>query len=72
MRFPQKRPFRIKFMALYKNILRTVHEEVGFTKDDVVVILYHDHGSRYVGKFFNDEWMASKGWLENDPDSELK
>ena len=48
--------------AAIKGLLQ-IHEEVGFTKDDVVVILYHDHGSRYVGKFFNDEWMASKGWL---------
>ncbi|BAO55470.1 PLP-dependent cysteine synthase family protein [Nonlabens marinus] len=49
--------------AAIKGLLQ-IHEEVGFTKDDVVVILYHDHGSRYVGKFFNDEWMAQKGWLE--------
>ncbi|MFB0902816.1 MAG: pyridoxal-phosphate dependent enzyme [Nonlabens sp.] len=46
--------------------LKQIHEEVGFTKDDVVVILYHDHGSRYVGKFFNDDWMRSKGWLKED------
>ena len=26
-------------------------------KDDVVVVLLHDHGSRYVGKIFNDDWM---------------
>ncbi|AUC78222.1 cystathionine beta-synthase [Nonlabens sp. MB-3u-79] len=54
--------------------LKQIHEEVGFTKDDVVVILYHDHGSRYVGKFFNDDWMRSKGWLKEDgtyhPDDE--
>lgn len=49
--------------AAIKGLLQ-IHEEHPFTKDDVVVILYHDHGSRYVGKFFNDEWMASKGWLE--------
>lgn len=36
-----------------------------FTKDDVVVILFHDHGSRYVGKMFNDEWMEEMGWLED-------
>ena len=34
------------------------------TKDDVVVILFHDHGSRYVGKIFNDEWMQEQGFLE--------
>ena len=35
-----------------------------FTKDDVVVVLFHDHGSRYVGKIFNDDWMRKKGFLE--------
>ena len=34
------------------------------TKDDVVVILFHDHGSRYVGKIFNDDWMKDQGFIE--------
>jgi cystathionine beta-synthase len=33
------------------------------TKDDVVVILFHDHGSRYVGKVYNDDWMRDRGFL---------
>jgi cystathionine beta-synthase len=36
-----------------------------FKKDDVVVVLFHDHGSRYVGKFFNQEWMKERGYVEN-------
>jgi len=36
-----------------------------FTKDDVVVVLLHDHGSRYVGKMFNDDWMRDRGFLES-------
>lgn len=35
-----------------------------FTKDDVVVVLFHDHGSRYVGKIFNDDWMKAQGFIE--------
>ena len=35
-----------------------------FTKDDVVVVLFHDHGSRYVGKMFNDDWMRKMGYIE--------
>lgn len=35
-----------------------------FKKDDVVVVLFHDHGSRYVGKMFNDEWMKERGFLD--------
>ncbi len=37
-----------------------------FTKDDVVVVLYHDHGSRYVGKMFNDDWMRERGFLDEE------
>lgn len=33
------------------------------TKDDVVVVLFHDHGSRYVGKVYNDDWMRDRGFL---------
>ena len=35
-----------------------------FKKDDVVVVLFHDHGSRYVGKIFNDDWMRKQGFLD--------
>jgi len=34
-----------------------------FTSEDVVVVLFHDHGSRYVGKVFNDDWMRAQGFL---------
>ena len=37
-----------------------------FTEDDVVVVLFHDHGSRYMGKIYNDDWMRERGWLEVD------
>ena len=36
------------------------------TKDDVVVVLFHDHGSRYVGKMFNDDWMRDRGFLDDE------
>ncbi len=37
-------------------------------EDDVVVILFHDHGTRYMGKLYNDDWMRERGFL----DTELK
>ena len=40
-----------------------------FKKDDVVVVLFHDHGSRYVGKMFNDDWMRERGFLEEEHQS---
>ena len=35
-----------------------------FTEDDVIVVIVHDHGSRYLGKMFNDDWMREKGFIE--------
>jgi cystathionine beta-synthase len=35
-----------------------------FRKEDVVVVIFHDHGSRYLAKMYNDEWMRAKGFLE--------
>jgi cystathionine beta-synthase len=32
--------------------------------DDLVVVIFHDHGSRYVGKNFNDDWMKERGMLD--------
>ncbi|WP_438422414.1 pyridoxal-phosphate dependent enzyme [Aquimarina macrocephali] len=37
-----------------------------FAKDDVAVVLFHDHGSRYVGKMFNDDWMRERGFLDEE------
>ena len=37
-----------------------------FKADDVVVVLFHDHGSRYVGKVFNDDWMRERGFLDDE------
>ncbi len=31
--------------------------------DDVVVVLFHDHGSRYVGKIYNDDWVREQGYM---------
>ena len=44
-----------------KGLLQLKHH---FTKDDVVVVLFHDHGTRYVGKMYNPEWMQKQGFVE--------
>ena len=33
-------------------------------KGDVVVAILHDHGSRYVAKVYNDQWMAERGFFD--------
>ena len=34
------------------------------TSNDLAVCIFHDHGSRYVGKIYNDQWMMERGFLE--------
>src|SRR5690606_2442669 len=33
-------------------------------EDDVVVVIFHDHGSRYMGKMFNEDWLKEQGYLD--------
>lgn len=34
--------------------------------EDVVVCIFHDHGSRYMGKMFNDDWLRERGFLKDE------
>ncbi len=45
-------------------LIRQMKDEL--KPDDVVVVLFHDHGSRYVGKIYNDDWMRDRGFLNNE------
>lgn len=44
--------------------LRQLKGQLG--PDDLVVVIFHDHGSRYVGKIFNDDWMSDRGFLTKE------
>ncbi len=35
-----------------------------FKKGEIVVVIFHDHGTRYLAKIFNDDWMRSKGFID--------
>ena len=35
-----------------------------FKAGEVVVVVFHDHGTRYLGKMFNDDWMREKGFFD--------
>ena len=37
-----------------------------FKPEDVVVVLFHDSGRRYIAKVFNDDWMRDRGFLETE------
>ena len=47
--------------AAVKGVLQLAEH---FTKDDIVVVLFHDHGSRYIHKIYNDKWMKKMGYLK--------
>ena len=49
--------------AAIKGVLQLKDE---FKPGDVVVVLFHDSGSRYVGKMFNDDWMRERGFLDEE------
>ncbi|MFM8241298.1 MAG: pyridoxal-phosphate dependent enzyme [Crocinitomicaceae bacterium] len=49
--------------AAIKGVLQLADQ---LTENDLVVVLFHDHGSRYVGKIFNEEWMRERGFLEEE------
>lgn len=48
--------------SAFQAIRQLKHE---LNEDSVVVVLFHDHGSRYVGKIFNDDWMEERGFLNH-------
>lgn len=37
-----------------------------FKEGDMVVVIFHDHGIRYLGKMFNDDWMRERGFLVDE------
>jgi cystathionine beta-synthase len=49
--------------ALIKGVLQLKEH---FKPEDIVVVLFHDSGSRYIGKMFNDDWMRERGFLDEE------
>lgn len=46
--------------AAIKGVLQLADE---FNSNDLVVVLFHDHGSRYLKKIYNDNWMREMGYM---------
>jgi cystathionine beta-synthase len=34
--------------------------------EDIVVVIFHDHGSRYMGKMYNEDWLRERGFLQDE------
>jgi len=37
-----------------------------FKEGDVVVVIFPDHGSRYMGKMYNEDWLRDRGFLKDE------
>ena len=46
--------------------LRQLEEEGEFNEDSNIVVIFPDHGSRYMSKIFNDKWMADQGFFDSE------
>ena len=44
--------------------IKQLSEEGNFDSESVVVVIFPDHGSRYMGKIYNDNWMAQQGFMD--------
>lgn len=43
-----------------------------FTEDSNVVLVFPDHGSRYMSKIYSDQWMEDQGFLDKQKAGEVK
>jgi cystathionine beta-synthase len=46
--------------------LKQLEEEGEFTEDSNIVVIFPDHGSRYMSKIYNDEWMSQQGFFDSE------
>ncbi len=49
--------------------LKQLDEEGEFDKDSKVVVIFPDHGSRYMSKIYSDDWMSEQGFFDTENES---
>ncbi|PIB25460.1 cystathionine beta-synthase [Maribacter sp. 4U21] len=52
--------------------LKQLNELNTFTEESKVVVIFPDHGSRYMSKIYSDQWMEDQGFLETNPVEETQ
>jgi len=52
--------------------VKQLNAEGEFKKGDKTVIIFPDHGSRYMSKIFNDEWMEEQGFFDSKNEATVK
>lgn len=49
--------------AAFQGLIQLQEEEI-FDQESLVVVIFPDHGSRYMSKVYNDQWMREQGFME--------
>ena len=44
--------------------LKQLEENDAFTEDSNIVVIFTDHGSRYMSKIYSEDWMAEQGFFD--------
>jgi len=52
--------------------LKQLAEEGEFDENSKVVVIFPDHGSRYMGKVFSDDWMEEQGFFDTKNEIEAQ
>ena len=52
--------------------IKQLNREGEFKKDDKIVVVFPDHGSKYLSKIYNDKWMQKQGFFDLQHESTLK
>ena len=45
--------------------IKQLNNEKEFNKSDVIVVIFPDHGSRYLSKIYSDKWMENQGFSDS-------
>ena len=45
--------------------VKQLSEKGEFTRNSNVVVIFPDHGSRYMSKIYNDQWMSDQGFFDS-------
>jgi cystathionine beta-synthase len=45
--------------------IKQLNEEEKFKVNDIIVVIFPDHGSRYMSKIYSDKWMSEQGFFDS-------
>ena len=52
--------------------IKQLNKSGEFKKDDKIVVIFPDHGSRYLSKIYSDQWMEKQGFFDSEHETTLK